>query len=208
MAWKILFHSWLAMPLTAQQMADTPAQHQHLWQLGSFLPFSSFPLPSMVAPRRVIAYLEAFRQLYPHRLSSPADMSFTEVMGEPLFYNKQIRDQGEPAAWQHWARQGLVRMQHLRDFMHSGTACPTQQQQIQQLLQAMPGISQGDGLTRKLRRQQHRVARPAREAGDRVRNARKEGQLSCQGAPLLAQVPLGLECCDGCVLMLMENECR
>ena len=66
------------------------------------------------------------------------------------------------------------------------------------------GISQGDGLTRKLRRQQHRVARPAREAGDRVRNAQKEGQLSCQGAPLLAQAPLGLECCDGCVLMLME----
>ena len=138
MAWKILFHSWLAMPLTAQQMAGTPAQHQHLWQLGSFLPFSSFPLPSMVAPRRVIAYLEAFRQLYPHRLSSPADMSFTEVMGEPLFYNGQIRDQGEPAAWEHWARQGLVRVQHLRDFMRSGTASPAQQQHIQQLLQAMP----------------------------------------------------------------------
>ena len=40
--WKAYFSGWLAMPLTAEQRAAVPAQSQHLWQLGTGLPFSSF----------------------------------------------------------------------------------------------------------------------------------------------------------------------
>ena len=68
--WKAYFSGWLAMPLTAEQRAAVPAQSQHLWQLGIGLPFSSFPSQSIQAPRRVVAYLQAFRQLHPHRLVS------------------------------------------------------------------------------------------------------------------------------------------
>ena len=120
--WKAYFSGWLAMPLTAEQRAAVPAQSQHLWQLGTGLPFSSFPSKSIQAPRRVVAFLEAFRQLHPHRLVSPEDMPFQEVMGQPLFYSRQITHLGQPIAWEHWARQGRTTVKHLRDLVRSGAA--------------------------------------------------------------------------------------
>ena len=148
--WKAYFSGWLAMPLTAEQRAAVPGQSQHLWQLGTGLPFSSFPSQSIQAPRRVAAYLEAFRQLHPHRLVSPEAMPFQEVMGQPLFHSRQITHLGQPIAWEHWARQGRTTVEqkqkkkkkktveHLRDLLRSGAAQPAQQQEMALLLDAMP----------------------------------------------------------------------
>ena len=104
--WKAYFSSWLAMPHTAEQSITAPAQSQHLWQLGRGLPFSSFPTQSIQAPQRVVACLEAFRQLHPHRLVNSEHMPHQEVMGQPLLHSRQITHLGEPIAWEHWARQG------------------------------------------------------------------------------------------------------
>ena len=98
--WKAYFSSWLAMPLTAEQTITAPAQSQHLWQLGWGLPLSSFPTQSIKAPQRVVACLEAFRQLHPHRLVSPEHMPYQEVMGQAVFHSKQITHLGGPIAWE------------------------------------------------------------------------------------------------------------
>ena len=49
--------SWLSMPLTAEQMLTAPPQQQHIWQLGRYLPFSSFSTRFIDAPARVTAYI-------------------------------------------------------------------------------------------------------------------------------------------------------
>ena len=97
------------MPLTAEQMITAPAHSLHLWQLGRGLPFSGFPNQSIQAPQRVVACLEAFRQLQPHRLVSSEHTTYQEVIGQPLFHSRQITHLGEPIAWEHWARQGRIR---------------------------------------------------------------------------------------------------
>ena len=48
--WKAYFSGWLAMPLTAERRAAFPAQSQHLRQLGTGLPSSSFTSHSIQAP--------------------------------------------------------------------------------------------------------------------------------------------------------------
>jgi len=139
-AWKSFFGSWLSMPLTHEQRLGTPSQQQHIWQLGSYLPFSSFNTRSIDAPRRVIAYIDAFRQLHPHRLVAVDELPYHEVMSQPLFHSWQIQHMGNPIAWEPWARQGRVRLQHLRDLILSG-APQTQlalQQAIALLLASMP----------------------------------------------------------------------
>ena len=139
-AWKAFFGSWLSMPLTAEQRLSTPSQQQHLWQLGRYLPFSSFSTRSIDAPRRVVAYIDAFRQLHPHRLVAVDDLPYQEVMSQPLFHSWQIQHMGDPISWEAWARQGRVRLQHLRDLILSG-AHQTQlalQQKVALLLASMP----------------------------------------------------------------------
>ena len=101
MPWKAYFSGWLAMPLTAEHRAAVPAQSKHMWQLGTGLPFSSFPTQSIRAPRRAMAYLEAFRQLYPNRLVGPENLPFQEVMGQPLFHSRRITHLEQPIAWKH-----------------------------------------------------------------------------------------------------------
>jgi hypothetical protein len=128
------------MPLTAEQRLSTPSQQQHLWQLGRYLPFSSFSTRSIDAPRRVVAYIDAFRQLHPHRLVAVDDLPYQEVMSQPLFHSWQIQHMGDPISWEAWARQGRVRLQHLRDLILSG-AHQTQlalQQKVALLLASMP----------------------------------------------------------------------
>jgi len=113
-AWKSFFGSWLSMPLKPEQRLGTPSQQQHIWQLGSYLPFSSFSTCSIDAPRRVIAYIDAFRQLHPNRLVAVDSLPYHEVMNQPLFHSWQIQPMGNPFAWEVWARHGRVRLQHLR----------------------------------------------------------------------------------------------
>ena len=139
-AWKAFFGSWLSMPLTAEQRLSTPSQQQHLWQLGRYLPFSSFSTRSIDAPRRVVGYIDAFRLLHPHRLVAVDDLPYQEVMSQPLFHSWQIQHMGDPISWEAWARQGRVRLQHLRDLILSG-APQTQlalQEKVALLLASMP----------------------------------------------------------------------
>ena len=139
-AWKAFLDSWLSMPLTAGQILSTPPQQQPIWQLGRYLPFSSFSTRFIDAPARVTAYIDAFRQLHPHRLVAVEDLPHQEVMSQPLFHNWQIQHMGTPISWEAWARQGRVRLQHLRDIILSGTARtqPALQQEVTLLLDSMP----------------------------------------------------------------------
>ena len=114
--WKAYFSGWLAMPLTAEQRAAVPAQSQHLWQLGTGLPFSSFPSQSIQAPRRVAAYLEAFRQLHPHRLVSPEDMPLPGGHGAA-----PVPQQADHSPWAAYSLGALG--QTGQD--HSGASCET-----------------------------------------------------------------------------------
>ena len=119
--WKSFFDFWLyrSSAWLASQAQPPAAPHQHVWQLGRFLPFSSYALAGMAAPQRVIQYITAFRQLQPHRLQPPEDLSYQDIMGQPLFHNKSIRDAdtGQPLQWLQWARQGIVRVGDLRQLM-------------------------------------------------------------------------------------------
>lgn len=119
--WKGFFDYWLyrSPAWLDSQPAPPAAPQQHAWQLGRFLPFSAFELAGMAAPPRVIQYITAFRQLQPHRLQPPQDMSYQGIMGEPLFHNRSIRDPatGQPLQWLHWARDHVVRVGHLRQLM-------------------------------------------------------------------------------------------
>ena len=143
LAWKAFFDFWLyrsAAWLAAQAPATLSARRQHIWQLGRFLLFSSFEARFLQAPLRVRRYVHAYQQLKPHRLRHPDSLSHHAVMSEPLFFNRQLRDAaGQPFAWEYWARQGLVRISHLRALVHGP---PPQDAALQQgtqiLLAALP----------------------------------------------------------------------
>ncbi|BDA51421.1 hypothetical protein COCOBI_18-2990 [Coccomyxa sp. Obi] len=102
LAWKSFFDFWLYRR-TAWQTAQEPspaAHHQHIWQLGRFLPFSAFDAQRMQAPLRVRQYVYAYQKPQPHRLRQPDSLEYHEVMSEPLFFNRQVRDAtGQPIAW-------------------------------------------------------------------------------------------------------------
>jgi len=128
------------MPLTPEQRLGTPSQQQHIWQLGRYLSFSSFSTRSVDAPRRVIAYIDALPSASPPQAGGCGRAALHEVMSQPLFHSWQIQHMGNPIAWEPWARQGRVRLQHLRYLILSG-APQTQlalQQAIALLLASMP----------------------------------------------------------------------
>ncbi len=72
---------------TGEQILNTPPQQQHIWQLGRYLPFSSFSTRFIDAPARMTAYIDAFRRLHPHRLVAVEDLAYQEVMSQPLFHS-------------------------------------------------------------------------------------------------------------------------
>jgi len=115
-AWKSFFGSWLSHTSHLEQRLGTPSQQQHIWQLGRYLPFSSFSTRSIDAPRRVIdvhRYIDAFRQLHPHRLVAVDKLPYQEIMSQAIFHSWQIQHMGNHIAWDAWARQGRVRLRHL-----------------------------------------------------------------------------------------------
>ena len=70
LAWKAFFDFWLhrsAAWLAAQAPASLSARHQHIWQLGIFLLFSSFPAERLQAPACMRQYVHAYQKLQPHR---------------------------------------------------------------------------------------------------------------------------------------------
>ncbi|CAL8465738.1 g5274 [Coccomyxa elongata] len=143
LAWKAFFDFWLYRSpawITAQGQATLDARHQHIWQLGRFLLFSTFDASRLQAPPRVRKYVESYQQLQPHRLIQPDSLSFHATMIEPLFLNRQLRDaDGLPFAWEDWARQGLVRISDLRSLVHALAPHDASfRQRIQTLLAALP----------------------------------------------------------------------
>ena len=110
LAWKAFFDFWLhrsAAWLAVQAPASLSARHQHIWQLGRLLLFSSFPAERLQAPARVRQYVHAYQKLQPHRRIQPDELSHDAVLSEPLFFNKQLTDAGgQPLAWEDWARLG------------------------------------------------------------------------------------------------------
>ena len=68
------------------------------------------------------------------------DLPYREVMSQPLFHSWQIQHMGRPISWETWARQGTVRLQHLRDIILSGAPLtqPALQQEVTLLLDSMP----------------------------------------------------------------------
>ncbi|BDA51424.1 hypothetical protein COCOBI_18-3020 [Coccomyxa sp. Obi] len=121
LAWKAFFDFWLYRSTAWQTAQESrPAHHQHIWQLERFLPFSAFDAQRMQAPLRVRQYVYAYQKLQPHRLSQPDSLDYHEVISEPLFFNRQVRDAtGQPIALGAWATQGLVRASDLCTLVHS-----------------------------------------------------------------------------------------
>ncbi|CAL8470818.1 g10360 [Coccomyxa elongata] len=143
LAWKAFFDFWLYRSpawISARGQAALDARHQHIWQLGRFLLFSTFDASRLQAPPRVCKYVESYQQLQPNRLIQPDSLSFHATMSEPLFFNRQLRDADSlPFAWEDWARQGLVRMSDLRSLVHGPTPHDASfRQRIQTLLAALP----------------------------------------------------------------------
>lgn len=144
LAWKAYFDHWLYRStawLGAQAPGTLSGRLQHIWQLGRFLLFSSFAAKQVQAPARVRQYLHAYQHLRPHRLRKPEALGYDAVMGEPLFFNRQLTDgHRQPFAWEDWARLGLVRICHLRDLVrgpeHPDSAV---RERVHILLAAVPG---------------------------------------------------------------------
>ncbi len=89
---------------------------QSAGSLADTCPFSSFSTRFIDAPARVTAYIDAFRQLHPHRLVAVQDLPDQEVMSQPLFHSWRIQHMGSSISWEAWARQGSVRLQQLVDM--------------------------------------------------------------------------------------------
>ena len=100
--WKGYFSGWLAMPLTAEQRAAVPAQSQHLWQLGTGLPFSSFPSHSMQAPRWVVACLDAFRAAPAPQAGQPGGDALSKGHGAA-----PVSQQADHSTWAAYSLGGL-----------------------------------------------------------------------------------------------------
>ncbi|BDA44216.1 hypothetical protein COCOBI_05-4000 [Coccomyxa sp. Obi] len=107
---------------------------------GDSFPSRLFDTQRMQDPLRVRQYVYAYQKLQPHRLSQPDSLEYHEVMSEPLFFNRQVRDAtGQPIALEAWARQGLVRVSDLRTLVHSPPpSVAALQPDIQLLLAALP----------------------------------------------------------------------
>ena len=68
------------------------------------------------------------------------DLSHQEIRSQPLFHSWQIQLMGNSLCWEAWARQGRVRLQHLRDLILSGLphTQPALRQEVTLLLDSMP----------------------------------------------------------------------
>ena len=86
LAWKVFQGHWLYHPPVGRR-----PRIQDRLAYGASILFSTVSTNSLGLPDRVASYVAAFRALLPHRLKPAADMTATEVLNEPLFYNRQVR---------------------------------------------------------------------------------------------------------------------
>ena len=91
-AWKDFFAQWLGRDPTWQHAHPAVALRDlDRWGLGLAALFFDVPLRAREVPTRVLAYVQAFRALRPHRACSVSDTPREALLQEPLFFNPRIR---------------------------------------------------------------------------------------------------------------------
>ena len=91
-AWKDFFAQWLGRD-PAWRYAHPAVALRDLDRCGLGLAalFFDVPLRARDMPMRVLAYIQAFRALRPHRACSVSDTPHKALLQEPLFFNPRIR---------------------------------------------------------------------------------------------------------------------
>ena len=143
-AWKAFFAQWLvrdpawrhAHPAVALRALDR-------WGLGLAALFFDVPMSARDMPQRVLAYIQAFRALRPHRACSVPDTPFQAMLQEPLFFNPRIRgpECGAPLSgigWRPVAEAGVRRVCDLRRLLTEALPPGVSSGQRSVLLAALP----------------------------------------------------------------------
>ncbi len=68
----------------------SPASQVQLLGYGASIVFSTLSTDQLQLPARLSAYVAAFRALHPHRLQPVTAMLPSDLLDEPLFFNRQI----------------------------------------------------------------------------------------------------------------------
>ena len=145
-AWKAFFAQWLGR--------DPAWQHAHpavalrdldRWGLGLAALFFDVPLSAREVPTRVLAYIQAFRALRPHRACSVSDTPHEALLQEPLFFNPRIRgpECGAPLSgigWRPVAEAGVRRVGDLRRLLTAALPPGVSSGQRSVLLAALPQV--------------------------------------------------------------------
>ena len=77
--WKAFFDQrFLRSPVWLREHPHIPARRHGEWQLGRFLPVSTYSLSSLLVPARVRAYLVAHANLKSHRLVAVKDLPLSD----------------------------------------------------------------------------------------------------------------------------------
>ena len=139
----------------AQWLGRDPAwQHAHpavalrdldRWGLGLAALFFDVPLSAREVPTRVLAYIQAFRALRPHRACSFSDTPHEALLQEPLFFNPRIRgpECGAPLSgisWRPVAEAGVRRVGDLRRLLTAALPPGVSSGQRSVLLAALPQV--------------------------------------------------------------------
>ena len=88
---KLSLHSGLEETLPGGSAPCRTARDIDRWGFGLAALFYDMPLAARDMPQRVAAYVQAFRDLRPHRACSVPDTPFQAMLQEPLFFNPRIR---------------------------------------------------------------------------------------------------------------------
>ncbi len=81
--------------LVAAEVAGSQASQVQPLGYGASILFSKLSTDQLQLPARLSAYVAAFRALHRHRLQPVIAMLSSDVLNEPLFFNRQI---SQPAA--------------------------------------------------------------------------------------------------------------
>ena len=87
-AWKAFFAQWLARdPAWREAHPAVALRDLDRWGLGLAALVFDVPMCARDLPPRVLAYIQAFRALRPHRAYSVHDTPYEALLQEPLYFN-------------------------------------------------------------------------------------------------------------------------
>ena len=145
-AWKAFFAQWLGRDPAWQHAHPAVALRElDRWGLGLAALFFAVPISARDMPMRVLAYLQAFRALRPHRACSVSDAPLEALLQEPLFFNPRIRgpECGAPllgVGWRPVAEAGVRRIGDLRRLLTEALPPGVSSGQRGVLLAALPQV--------------------------------------------------------------------